>query len=562
MKRLFKNPVFAREFMVLAKDWKACFAAFSLVVLPAFILALLWPRSGVFSELNTNEIYTVFLTAELGLVMLLVPAFTAAAVTMERERGSLDLLFTSALRPWEILMGKLLAPVFTVFLILLLALPVMAMCALSGGISVILLAKTFSVIILAAIVYGLLSLMISAICRRTFTAVVIAYAAIGILAGASWLPSALLRQFVSLQPVWHVLRSLSPFEAMFALSQPERYQLATESALAASTPELYGMGMGILGFLSIIGFCFFMIHPLPARKSGGDQQYSDTRTAMKRRLGFPFYLIDPRRRKKPIANWRNPVFAVELRNKLLGKPKFIIRMLTVCVALSLLILILASFQFALVFGPEQVRLVAVAFQFGIVVLIAPIVSSGSITEERSTGTLLLLRMTPLSAWTAIVGKLKAALIYVIIFIISSIPVLYALTYLETDADYWRVASWCGVLLLSALAYIMTGLFCSTFMKSTSAATAMSYTIVFALSAVTFSVLAFGARIPETVKAIILTLNPLAAALQVTSNKWFAELPDIAGNRMWLNHVYLYSALVIIFLLFSVVRMHRLLKKRY
>lgn len=560
--KISKNPIFSREFLMLAKNWKACFAALGLVALPTFILALLWPRSGVFSEINSNEIYTVFLTAELGLVILLVPAFTAASITMERERGSLDLLFTTALKPWEIMTGKLFSTIFIVFLVLLLALPVMAMCALSGGISVLLLIKTFGVIMLAAIIYGLLSLMISAICRRTFTAVIVSYAAVGVLAGATWLPSALLRQFASLQPIWHVLRSLSPFEAMLAVSQPDRYKLAAESALAASTPEIYAMGMGGLGLVFTVGFCFFMLHPLPAGKSGGEQQYSDPRTAMKRRLGFPFYLIDPRRRKKPIGNWRNPIFAVELRSKLLGKPKFIIRMLTACVVLSLLILILASLQFALVFGPEQVRLVAVTFQFGIIVLLAPVVSSGSITEERNNGTLLLLRMTPLSSWTTVIGKLKAALIYVIVFIISSIPVLYALTYLETEAAYWRVAGWCGILLLSAVVYIMTGLFCSTVMKSTSAATAVSYTIVFSLSAVTFGVLAFGTRIPGIVKSFFLTLNPLAAALQVTSDTWFADLPDIAGNRMWLNHVYLYSIIGILFLVFSVIRMHGLLKKRY
>lgn len=177
------------------------------------------------------------------------------------------------------------------------------------------------------------------------------------------------------------------------------------------------------------------------------------------------------------------------------------------------------------------------------------------------GTILLLRMTPLTAWKVIVGKLKAAFMYVFIFLLSSIPVLFALAYLETEAAYWRVGAWGASLVLTAIVFILVGLLTSTFLKSTAAATAASYAVTVILSVGTLSVLLFGDRISDQVKAAVLCVNPLVAAVQITSDEHFAGLPDVLGRPLWQTHLILFGILAVLCLFISAFRMHKILRER-
>ena len=560
MKSYNRNPVFSREFRTSVSSPKTYAAVLGLVGLLGLVLFMLWPRTGIFSEVDSNDIFSVFLGTNLGLTILLVPAFTASAITDEREKKSFDLLFTTLLKPSQILAGKLFAAIGVVGLVLIMSVPVTALCALSGGISIQLLVKTYATIFLAAFTYGLLGLAVSALCSRTFTAVVVSYFGISLLAGATWLPAVLLRQVGALQNVWRVIRSLSPFEALLALNKPASYELVVGSVTAASTFQIYVVGMIAIAAVCFLVFSIGLARPVNSRKTKAQEQYTDFRTSLKRRLGFPFYLIDPLRRKRPIARWRNPVFVAELRSKVFGKPKFILRALAACIVISITLLILICLNFASIFGPDNVRVVSVLFQFGLIVLLAPVVSSGSITEERTAGTLGLLRMTPLTAWTIIFGKLKAAFMYVLIFLLSSIPVLFSLAYLETQAAYWRVGAWSGALILTAVVFILIGLVTSTFMKSTAAATAMSYGITFLVSVGTFSVLLFVYFFSDQAKAAVLAVNPVVGAIQITSDVWFSEL-TLFGRPLWQCNLVVFVAAAFICLAVASLRMHNILRER-
>ncbi len=59
---------------------------------------------------------------------------------------------------------------------------------------------------------------------------------------------------------------------------------------------------------------------------------------MKRKLRFPFYLIDPMRRKRNIPNWMNPIFAKEMRSKAFGGGIWIFRSAYLCFAVSMLLM--------------------------------------------------------------------------------------------------------------------------------------------------------------------------------------------------------------------------------
>ena len=78
---LAQNPILRREFVVgIRKPLTAFLAALTILTLGA-ILFILWPRTGVFSDSNSNELFTIFLGTELTFMILMTAGFTASAIT-------------------------------------------------------------------------------------------------------------------------------------------------------------------------------------------------------------------------------------------------------------------------------------------------------------------------------------------------------------------------------------------------------------------------------------------------------------------------------------------------
>jgi ABC-type transport system involved in multi-copper enzyme maturation permease subunit len=561
MLRLWNNPIFEREFRAYTRCRKTLALTVLLVGALAVVLHLLWPRTGVFSEINSNEIFTVFLNLNLALIILIIPAFVSTTITQERENHSFDLLFTSLLTPGEIMVGKLFSSLAITFLVVIASMPITAVCALSGGISVALLCRAYTVLLLATLGYGLFGLCLSALCQRSFTALVLTYVGMLLFAGATWLPAVLLGDFLGLRGVWRGLRAASPFEALFALSHPERYELEVTGLSAPQVFRFHVVGMVVLSLICFGVFCFNILRPDKARRARGEATFADAGQALRRRLSFPFYLIDPLRRKRPISAWRNPVYVAEMRSRIFGKPKVIVRTLAAIIVLSMVLLLLVAVQFATQLSPDAVRIVAIVFQVGVVAFFAPAVCSGSITDERISGTLTLLRMTPLTVRAVVMGKLKAGLLYVLMFLVSSIPVLLTLSYLEASAAYWRLGAWLGILVLTAAAFVSMGLCASTLTPTTGAATALSYVVAAVVCLGTLSVLLFGSRISPTLEAVILAANPIAGALQVTSDRMFETLPKVCGQPLWVNTILFLAGMTVVLVAVTALRVRMIFSQR-
>jgi ABC-type transport system involved in multi-copper enzyme maturation permease subunit len=363
-----------------------------------------------------------------------------------------------------------------------------------------------------------------------------------------------------MQPLWHLIRSLSPFEVLFALNHRERYELAVNGLTAAKVFHFHLVGMGILGLLYLAVFCRFVLRPLRKRKPVDTQSYSDTGTAIRRKLMFPFYLIDPLKRKKPISSWRNPIYVAEIRSRIFGKPKFIVRALCACIVASMTLLLLTAMNFATSIQPDDVRVVAIIFQVGVVAFFAPAVCAGSITDERTSGTLTMLRMTDVSVRTVVVGKLKAGLLYTLVFLASSVPVLFALAYLESNMSYWRVGACMGILVLTTALFVAAGLCASTLAPSTGAATALSYGFAAFICIGTLGVLLFGSRVSPQLQASLLALNPIVAALQVSSNELF-QLPPVAGLTLWIANLAILAILTLLLVLLTAARVQVIFNHR-
>lgn len=118
----------------------------------------------------------VFLT--LVLVLFVVPAYAAAQLAGERERRTLPLLQATLLRPWEIVAGKLAAATAWVALLVVAVAPLAAATLFLGGVTVVDVLRGVGSILVTMVGIGGLALGISAVTRRTTTAVVLTYAAV------------------------------------------------------------------------------------------------------------------------------------------------------------------------------------------------------------------------------------------------------------------------------------------------------------------------------------------------------------------------------------------------
>ena len=126
-----------------------------------------------------------------------------------------------------------------------------------------------------------------------------------------------------------------------------------------------------------------------------------------------------------------------------------------------------------------------------VVFLAPSSAASAISLEREKQTLELLIATPISSVAIVIGKLLSTLVYVFLLIAASIP-LMAVVFVYGGVAPEDVLRGYIVLLVTALGLGSFGLFCSSLVKRTTAATAVTIFGVLAMTIGTAFVLIFWA----------------------------------------------------------------------
>lgn len=109
------------------------------------------------------------------LVCFIVPGLTAAAISGERERQTLVSLQLTLLRPRSIVVGKVLASLAFVTLLVVASLPLVSVPFLVGGVSVREVAQGIAMVLATAVALASLAVACSALLRRTQAATVVAY---------------------------------------------------------------------------------------------------------------------------------------------------------------------------------------------------------------------------------------------------------------------------------------------------------------------------------------------------------------------------------------------------
>jgi ABC-2 type transport system permease protein len=136
------------------------------------------------------------------------------------------------------------------------------------------------------------------------------------------------------------------------------------------------------------------------------------------------------------------------------------------------------------------------FQVVLVSMIAPAFTAGQISLEREKQTLDLLITTPLRPGAIIIGKLVTALAFVLLMIVSAIPIC-AIVLMYGGASVGDIVRQQIVLLAVAIGFGAIGIFASALMRRTQAATVVAYCTVLAFTLGTAMVFAFWDQVAST-----------------------------------------------------------------
>ena len=120
-----------------------------------------------------RALFTALLLLLTLVVLILGPASTSGAISLEREKQTLDMLSTTPISSLAIVLGKLVSALGWMFMLLLASIPVMALVFMFGGVGPEDLVRGYAVLFATAVVYGSLGLFISALFKRTQAATVI-----------------------------------------------------------------------------------------------------------------------------------------------------------------------------------------------------------------------------------------------------------------------------------------------------------------------------------------------------------------------------------------------------
>ncbi|MCA9980428.1 MAG: hypothetical protein KDD89_06340 [Anaerolineales bacterium] len=146
----------------------------------SFIYLIVVANADYSTTYNTagQAIFFTLVFIQSTLVIFIGPAFTASAISGEKERQTYELLRTTLLSPAAFVAGKLISALSYVFLLLLSSIPILSLAFMFGGIDLTELIVSQLLLAASAITFAMLGLFYSSRSRSSTAASVATYATV------------------------------------------------------------------------------------------------------------------------------------------------------------------------------------------------------------------------------------------------------------------------------------------------------------------------------------------------------------------------------------------------
>ena len=137
-------------------------------------------NSAAFASSQIGQgIFVALIMLETLLVVALAPAFTAGAISLEREKQTLDMLATTPVSSLSIVVGKLFSALTYLFILIFASIPLTAIVFVFGGVAPDDVIRAYAVLLATALGLGSVGIFFSALIKRTQAATIITYFAVG-----------------------------------------------------------------------------------------------------------------------------------------------------------------------------------------------------------------------------------------------------------------------------------------------------------------------------------------------------------------------------------------------
>lgn len=533
---MLNNPVVGRELLGLLRTRRAIAILAAVAVAFSMLIVARWPSDGVvdLSGATSRDVFRVFAYSLTAAVALLVPVFPSTSIVQEKHKGTLALLLNSPMGPFSIYLGKLIAALGFVLLLLSVTLPATAACFTLGGVSLYEeLLPLYLVLAITSVLFTTWSLLVSTAAVTTDGAVRGTFGGVLVIFLLVLLPHYFLDgSESSLAGIAAILRNVSPVPAIMDIvghADVASRQLVSQNSGVAT----FAMFGGILSLL----FAGMTVGRLNqslldrARSQGNVTDDRGTGVRIFRRLMF---LIDPQRRKSGIGPLTNPVMVKEFRSRQFGRLHWLLRIVGGCAIVSLGLAFAATLG-SEEWGVETIGGIIVSMQAALIVLFTPSLASGLISSERESGSWELLRMTPLSASRIVRGKLLSVVWTLLILLMASLPGYGVMIWIKPILEE-QIIQVLICLTIGAVFAMLLSATVSSFFLRTAPATVASYSILLFLWAGSLMVW-LGRDAPFGYSAVqtALSINPMAAALSVIGTPGF-ESYNLVPVNWWVTGI--------------------------
>lgn len=368
-----------------------------------------------------SALFQILAPLQLALVTFLAAFGVASAVSQEKDRRTLILLLMTRMNNCELVLGKLMASLLDVFVMILAALPVFLLVALLGGVAHEQVVRVFLVTATTALAAGSLGSTLALWREKTFQTISMTALILVLWGGlCEALHSGLIIQSIAGLDSQVLATGLSPFRAILVAAMPT---IDDPAALIDDGVNLYLL-FSVLITGALNGWAIFRVRAWnPSREVrpgqaddaeaasiwGAEYDISQEGSGAGEAEAARQTHVDARARvasQESRAVWDNPVLWREICTWAYGRKVLIVRLaylLLFALAASSLHASLTTAQDQSALVPDSASSLAPFFLVSLVIVNALAVNS--ITNERDSLALDLLLVTDLSPREFVFGKL-------------------------------------------------------------------------------------------------------------------------------------------------------------
>jgi len=464
-----------RELLSSLRSVKAILILMAFILMTVFVVWSLWPAE--YNDLNMAGYRSKEMVAYLSLAVfcgcaLFVPAYSASAMVLERERSTYDFLRMSLISSAGVVMAKLFNAV-GMFIIMIVAMtPVICSAFFLIGVDYTVFIKVGVVVLSLIFSCASIGLACSSIFRKSIFAVVASYIGMILLMAG---PVMLSFVFATVLMGFQLARSTSSvIEAVAEYTSP--FAALTYAVDMGRTGSIGPFITCILFQLVVTVGCLLLTwrnvyKPPKPPKITLEKPIDDVKVLRERKVGFPFYILDPLKRKKAIADGRNPMMVREIRWGLYNRATTLVRVFYV----SFVVYFIAGGVVSMDASTFSTLREWFAMQTVLTVLAAPALIANTLTKEYELGNLDMLRMTLLKPKDIIFGKFAAGFASMIPMLAASFLSCLPMLLLGVK-NYEAMLIGFGNLFVCTVMSISIGLFASMLTRQTTTAILISYVI--------------------------------------------------------------------------------------